>query len=439
MGRVRDAVLLRDGRAALFALIGGRACNGARSFTRFDSAYNTGMDETQAARCAVSLSTRPPGPGTARELVSRVQERLQGRPIDMAVLLGSTHAARAIERIALQVYELLEPRALIGTTGEGVISGGLELEDESAVTLWAAHLPGVHVRSFHLSHDDVERIDSPAAVQEHLGIHRGDQPSFVFLADPFSVDVLEVLQRFDDAYPDRPAIGGMSSGASGPRQSAIIFDGQTLRHGLCGAALWGAAQLDCVVSQGCRPIGEPWIITEGHCNVIERLGGQKPLHVLRDLIDGCSDEERELIRRGLLIGFAFSERKGRFRRGDFLIRNLLRIDRERGEVEVNDYVRVGTTVQFHVRDARSAKEDLSEMLERAPRDAAGTLLFSCNGRGTRLFDEPHQDAQAVARACDAPLAGLFCAGEIGPVGQRNYLHGQTASIGFFRAGPTPAA
>jgi small ligand-binding sensory domain FIST len=227
----------------------------------------------------------------------------------------------------------------------------------------------------------------------------------------------------------------MSSGASCPRESPIIFDGQTLRHGLCGVALWGNAQIDCVVSQGCRPIGRPWIITEGHCNVIERLGGHKPLHVLRELIETCSEEDRELIRRGLLIGLAISENKPRFRRGDFLIRNLLRIDRDSHEIEVNDYIRIGTTVQFHVRDAASANEDLTEMLASAPTDAAGALLFSCNGRGRRLFDEPHHDAAAVARNCKSPVAGLFCAGEIGPVGHRNFLHGHTASIGLFRTAP----
>jgi len=374
-----------------------------------------------------------PGPGTARELVEQARARLNGGRPDLAILLASAHAERAIERIALQVHELLEPRAMIGTTGEGVISGDRELEGEAAVTLWVAQLPGMQVRSFHLSNEDVERLDSPAALQEHLGVSGDEQPSFVLLADPFSVDVLDVLQRFGDAFPERPAIGGMASGATGPRQSAMVFEGQTLRHGLCGTALWGSARVECIVSQGCRPIGGPWIITEGHCNVIERLGGRKPLHVLRDLIDGCTDDERELIRRGLLIGFAFHETRSRFRRGDFLIRNLLKIHPETGEVEVNDYVRVGTTVQFHVRDASSAREDLGAMLESAPRDAAGALLFSCNGRGTRLFEQRHEDARAVARACSAPMAGLFCAGEIGPVGQRNYLHGHTASIGFLRA------
>ncbi|MBW7905946.1 MAG: FIST C-terminal domain-containing protein [Phycisphaerae bacterium] len=383
-------------------------------------------------RCCVSLSARPPGPGTARELVEEARAELHGKPVDLALLLASTHAGRAVERIALQVHELLRPRAMIGATGEGVIGDGLEYENEPVVALWAAHLPGARARSFHLSHEDLERLDSPAGLHEHLGLDAGARPSFVLLADPFSVDPLDVLQRFADAYPGRPVVGGMASGAKGPRQSAIIFDGQTLRHGLAGLALGAGVQLDCVVSQGCRPIGQPWIITEGHCNVIQRLGGQTPLRVLRDLIASGSDEERDLMRRGLLIGFAFNEQRASFGRGDFLIRNLVRLDPDTGELEVNDYVRVGVTVQFHVRDARSAQEELDEMLARAPRDAVGSLLFSCNGRGTRLFDQPHHDAQAVTRACPAPLAGLFCAGEIGPIGDRNFLHGHTASIGFIR-------
>jgi len=32
----------------------------------------------------------------------------------------------------------------------------------------------------------------------------------------------------------------------------------------------------------------------------------------------------------------------------------------------------------------------------------------------------------------APCAGMFCAGELGPVGERNFLHGHTASIAIVR-------
>ena len=70
----------------------------------------------------------------------------------------------------------------------------------------------------------------------------------------------------------------------------------------------------------------------------------------------------------------------------------------------------------------------------------GSVLCACNGRGQGLFGTPHHDAAAVAEALGPiPTAGLFCNGEIGPVGGANYLHGFTASIALLTTpGPDEA-
>ena len=126
-----------------------------------------------------------------------------------------------------------------------------------------------------------------------------------------------------------------------------------------------------------------------------------------------------------------------FGRGDFLIRNLLGGDRESGAIAVSALPREGQTIQFQLRDAAAADEDLRLLLEeeRAAMPAEGSiaaLLWSCNGRGQGLFGSPDHDAKAIADILGPiPLAGFFCNGEIGPVGSMNYLHGFTASIALF--------
>lgn len=387
-------------------------------------------------RCATAVLRGQPKPGAAQRLVDEAGAALDGARADAAVLLASGHYLEQIAKLALELYEALEPRALVGATGEALIAGGDELEGEPALALWAASLPGARVQSFHMAHDDLERLDSPLAIHEHVALGPETQPTFVLLGDPYSINPLDVLARLERAYPGRPAVGGMASAADRPRRNAIIFDGQALRQGLCGMALCGGVTLDTIVSQGCRPIGRHLVITKAERNVIYSLGGRSPLAVVREIYQECSERDRDLARqRGLLIGCAINEYQPSFGRGDFLIRNPIRFDSDNGALEVADFVRTGQTVQFHVRDGESAAEDLATLLERnRPSGAAGALLFSCNGRGTRLFPEPHHDAQAVRRACgELPLAGFFCAGEIGPIGNRNFLHGHTASIGFLRA------
>ena len=79
---------------------------------------------------------------------------------------------------------------------------------------------------------------------------------------------------------------------------------------------------------------------------------------------------------------------------------------------------------------RAYRQRLREAHPDTGGDAA--LVFTCNGRGARLFGEPDHDASVVGDHLDGgPAAGMFCAGEIGPVGSRSFVHGFTASVLLF--------
>ena len=213
-------------------------------------------------------------------------------------------------------------------------------------------------------------------------------------------------------------------------------DGKTFDEGFVGVSLSGEIEVETVVSQGCRPIGRPLVITKAHENIVEQLGGKPALVALREIVDELDAEQRELLQHGLLIGRAISEYRERFGRGDFLVRNIIGVDQEKGALALADFARVGQTVQFHVRDAATASEDLTLMLEVQKVDdpPAGALLFSCNGRGTRMFSALNHDITVARRAMPAtPVAGFFAAGEIGPVGGENFIHGHTASFALFRS------
>jgi small ligand-binding sensory domain FIST len=376
----------------------------------------------------------------AERLVSEVLSKLGGQRVDLCLLFASADFRDDLDEIVSKISDRLNPRAFIGTTAESVICGALEYEEEPAITLWAAHLPETRVAAFHLSQDDLDELDEPEAWYEHLGVPAESRPLFMLLCDPFTVNLLEALEQLESAYPGRPAIGGVASAGEAPGENVMIFEGQPLHHGLCGVALSGNIAIDTVVSQGCRPIGRHLVITEAERNVIRRLGGKPPLAVLMEMLKRCTTRDIELARTGgLLIGRVINEYQGHFSRGDFLIRNPVGFEEKSGAMAINDLVRPGQTIQFHVRDAASADDDLVSLLAARPRrTAAGALLFSCSGRGSRLFENRHHDARAVARACGGrPVAGFFCAGEIGPVGHHNFLHGHTASVGFLRPADSP--
>ena len=379
-------------------------------------------------------------PGVATgELVGHVLETLGVQP-DVAVLFTSGEHLPNTDEIAAAVVELLNPSAFIGTTAISVAAGEREIEEETAAVLWVGSLGGSNApraRAVRLG-----GVPDPAADDEALAaaldeVHAAGDLSMIVLADPYSYPVDAALGHWAQRWPDVSVLGGLSSGAPMPGGNRIVVDGGAHRDGAAALVVGGSAAVTHLVSQGCRPIGQPYIITEAEGNVVKSLGGKPPYERLQQMFSKLDPADQSLVQRGLHVGRVTDERKIDFERGDFLIRGVLGADRESGAIAIGDEAPIGATVQFHVRDALTAHEDLAAALRNRPSaamSASGTLLFTCNGRGTHLFETPHHDAQTIVERTSTDLAGMFCAGEIGPVGNRSYVHGFTASMALFTDG-----
>ena len=372
-------------------------------------------------------------PGIATgEIVGRVLETLGVQP-DVAVLFTSGEHMGNTDEIAAAVLELLNPGAFIGTTAVSVAAGEREIEEETAAVLWVGSLGGGNApraRAVRLG-----GVPDPAADDEALAaaldeVHVAGDLSMIVLADPYSYPVDAALGHWAERWPDVSVLGGLSSGAPMPGGNRIVVDGGVHRDGAAALIVGGSATVTHLVSQGCRPIGQPYIITEAEGNVVKSLGGMPPFERLQQVFSKLDPADQRLVQRGLHVGRVTDERKIDFERGDFLIRGVLGADRESGAIAIGDEAPIGATVQFHVRDADTANEDLRAALAHSPQ-TEGALLFTCNGRGTHLFDAPHHDASALVDQTSAEVAGMFCAGEIGPVGARSYVHGFTASMALF--------
>jgi small ligand-binding sensory domain FIST len=253
------------------------------------------------------------------------------------------------------------------------------------------------------------------------------------LGDPFSFPAEAAFEALSRHHPGLPVLGGMASAARGPGGNRLVINDRVLTSGAVGALIRGdGVSVRSLVSQGCRPVGQPLTVTKAEGSIIYELAGAAALQRVVEMARGSlTPEEVGLVNRGgLHVGLVIDEHKVDFGPGDFLVRNVGGADQSNGAIQVGADVEVGTTVQFHLRDADAADLDLKAVLEGADGDAA--LLFTCNGRGRRLFGLPDHDATALAEAVGlVPTAGLFCAGEFGPVGGHNFVHGFTASIALF--------
>jgi small ligand-binding sensory domain FIST len=376
---------------------------------------------------AASMSEHPIATHATGEVVGHVLEAIGDQP-DLAVLFVTAAHTGALEDIANTVREVLRPGTLLGVTAVSVLAGDREVEEQPAITLWAARL-GAPVTPVRLD-ASVPSIGIAISGLDHELTGSSDERTLLLLADPFSMPVDGFLDAAPESYPGLRVVGGLASAARGPGGNRLVLDGSQYTDGAVGALLPRVDSLSAVVSQGCRPIGSPMTVTRSDGRIIYELAGRPALERLVELLEGLDGEERALAQRGIHLGRVIDEHKIDFERGDFLIRTVLGGDRDVGAIAVGDDVDIGATVQFQVRDADSADHDLRELL--AGRRAQGALVFTCNGRGTHLFGKPDHDAQVINAHVDGgATAGMFCAGEVGPIGDRSFLHGFTASILLF--------
>ena len=365
--------------------------------------------------------------------------RQSGVTSDLAFVFFTGHhsddAVNVIEKLWLE----LDPQVMIGCSAEGVIGGEREIEREPGLVVMAGQLPGVSLHPFHIGADDWRGLfEDEEELKSRLGYGPATK-AIIGFGDPFTTPTNQFLAALDAAASGAPLIGGMASSARQPGENILIRNDELLQDGFVGVSLSGPIVVQTIVSQGCRPIGKPMVITRAKQNVIEQLGGKSALAALKEMVDTLPSADKELLSHGLLIGRAISEYRETFGRGDFLVRNLMGVDQNTGAIAVTDLIRVGQTVQFHVRDAHTADEDLTLMLETQAfgEPAAAAMLFRCNGRGTRMFSQLNHDAEAARRAMPAAaIAGFFAAGELGPVGGKNFIHGHTASFALLRPAST---
>ena len=382
-----------------------------------------------------ALSTAHQSNRAAEETGRAILAKLKRNP-DLAIAFFSPHHAANIAEMGSTLHQELGAKAFLGVLGESIVSGSKEIENQPAVSVWGATWDStVAIDAFHL--DLEETPDGPTLFGWPDAMLDVDPANslLVCFGDPYTFPAVELfLPRVNEDNPGLPVSGGMASNPTGRGMPSLILNGEVQDCGAVGVLIRGAKHR-MVVSQGCRPIGRPMIVTKGQDNVIAEIGGQTPHEYLRGLLSEASEHDRGLMQRGLLIGLAISEYRDEFRPGDFLIRSLVGLDPRTGALAVTDRIRRGQTVQFQVRDEQTAGEDLRELLIEAQASGfvpSGALAFLCNGRGTRMFGEADHDARIVQQVVGPlPLAGFFAAGEFGPIGGKNFIHGFTASTILF--------
>jgi small ligand-binding sensory domain FIST len=372
---------------------------------------------------AAALSEHPDAAVATGEVVGQVLEALGGDEApDLALVFVTPVHAGALDEVVSTIRATLAPRALLGCAAVSVLGGEREVERGPGIALWAGRTGPV--TPFHLtvaqSPDGMTFTGWPEEIPAGAS-------ALLLIPDPYTFPADDLLRRMEEDRPGLPVVGGMASAARAPGDNRLVIDGQVVRAGAVGAFLGPDVEVTTVVSQGSRPVGSPFVVTRAEHNIVYELAGKTAVERLQEVAAELTDEDRELLAGLVQIGRVIDESKLDFGQGDFLVRSVVGADPNSGALRVGDIMEVGSTAQFQVRDPSSADEELRRLV--SGRSAQSALVFTCNGRGTNLFPEPHHDASVVSEGLGGPpLAGMFCAGELGPIGGHNFMHGFTASV-----------
>jgi small ligand-binding sensory domain FIST len=375
----------------------------------------------------------------ADETLEDLREALgESRP-QLVLAFAAGYQSRDLERLPALLHPWLGDGLLVCCSAGGVVGVGRELEDGPALSLLAGVMPDVQLAAVHL---DQATLPAVTASRDHwwrlTGVRPEDEPSFTILADPYSFDVEHCIRGLDRAYPGSTVVGGLTSAASQPGQACLIAAGEARSSGALLLAWTGNVQIQGVVGQGCRPVGDPLFVTASEGNRIREIDGKAPREVLGEVFSSLGVADRELFNaRQLFIGLALPGPRQSVGAGDFLIREVAGIDSESGDLVIGGHAATHTVVQFHLRDADASAADLERELGRhrsaSPSTPAAALMFSCVGRGSTLYGVPGRDSGLFRRAFgELPLGGMFCAGEIGPVQGVTFLHGYTTVFALVR-------
>ncbi len=377
---------------------------------------------------ASALSEHPIASQATGEVSGAALEAIGERP-DLVMVFATRSHAGALVDIVRTVSTVLHPLAIVGCAAESVLGTGREVEETPALSLWAGRvgpLAQLALSATRLADDSWHFAGWPEQI--------GFEPSaLVLLADPFTFPAEEFLTWLGEVQPRLPVVGGNVSGGIGPGGSRLVVGDRLVSSGATGVLIGTGVDIQTVVSQGSRAYGNALTVTRSDRNVVYEVAGVPAMECLVDQIKNSLGpaEVAGIESNGLFMGRLIDEHIGEPGPGDYLIRNVVGVDRSTGAVAVDDRVPLGSTVRFHLRDAATAHRELDLLLH--GRDADAALMFTCNGRGTRLFDEAHHDARLLGHTVGPiPMGGFFAAGEFGPIGGQNFVHGFTASTALFR-------
>lgn len=370
--------------------------------TRFPVAHSLATDwRTAADQCLAQLGAAATG-------------------ASLGFVYASDAFAESMPLLVAHLREVSGVRHWTGSIGVGVCAPGVEYYEKPALAVMLGDFPEDSFRVFAPLHRDLDAFD---ALHRDWCAARGARFAVVH-ADPRNPRVPDIVHGLARALDGGFLVGGLSSSRGGYAQVAD----QVSEGGVSGVLFGEGVSVATALTQSCAPFGASHQITVCDRNVIATLDGRPALEVFYEEIGEIL--ARDLNRAARYIAAALPVVGSDT--GDYLVRNIIGADPERGLLAIGEHLETGGRIRFCRRDPANAERDMRRMLgelrARLPGPPRGGLYFSCLGRGRHMFGSDSVEMLAIREELDdLPVVGFFCNGEI----SHDRLYGYTGVLALF--------
>ncbi|MAS92462.1 MAG: hypothetical protein CMO55_04630 [Verrucomicrobiales bacterium] len=353
-------------------------------------------------------------------------ERLGENP-DLVIALVSSDYRPHIDKLVEILQIDGHARTIAGASAGGIFGVGTQQENITGISLLFLKLPGVKVK---VDIPEGKKISTKFTLNEE----QISPKATILLGNPVSTDLSEILEKFNTKLPKTPVVGGLITG--GPEEEDLFLFTENGKRSVDTMAihLFGRVHMETLVSQTCRPIGEPFVITEALEDEVMTIGRRPAYEVLKEAFESLKTLDQELADGNVFAGIAAKEDVEEFKTGDFLIRRITSTDLDHGSLTLDSPVRSGQTIQFQLRDPEMANQNLSKhcgAIKSEHGDPLAIFVASDVQRSLAFYEETNEDATIIhSHFGESPVAGLFANREIAPIGEENRRLSLSLAAGF---------
>jgi small ligand-binding sensory domain FIST len=354
---------------------------------------------------------------------------------DWALVFCTFPHREKYKHILRTVCDITRTTNIIGCSGIGVLINSAEIEAQAGICVLAASSDSIETSSFMFGDPTDRGFDTGVKIGKRLKPIESENALLALLADPFKFDPELLFSGIESEVGYIPIVGATASENPYINETSVFSGYNVSQRSVSGIMLKGEFNYSIGITQGCQPVGSPFLITRCENNIIIELDNKPAYEVLKRHVPRTILENPNDLIRTLFVGFSPDSEKREITGRDYLIRNLIGINPQRGIIGVAQDVRDGQAIVFAIRNPEMAREDLKQMLERIESSSDQKkpfkfgLYFNCCARGSSLYGQKGIDTAYIGHYLGGvPIIGFFGNSEFGSLHGQNHLFTYTGVL-----------